>query len=908
MAKKKKINKVLIPIIACSVFLFYILFFELFLNNAINIYLYKSLDIQEKSREDFINLLEKKIIDFFMFIESFVNSNISFNINYTQRNLSKNVSNDIMIVAIDEKSLNNIGRWPFNRIVHSKLVDNFTRLKHRENTILFDVFFLEPDMNNPESDAIFINSIKKNDRVVVDYIARDSDYASIEEKNEMNERFKFAEQKFGSIKNIKVNIKSANSFLGLTPPLIPYIDSIKSMGYANVIEDMDKIIRKYPLISRYLEKEEITFSELKPDYYADNIYLATYTIQKSNSDNYYYLVKYEPKIFSQESKEYYLRKGLNSNDIDTIKAKMDKSIKDFELELQKLKSKIEMENQKIITKINKYLEKSEMPDDFKAQIKDVFNNKENIKDTDIFLKDLANNFALLSEKDKRFKKDALFFMSLYKEAIKVDREGVIVKNKKINLYDFLYSKESIYTEDLICRKEKFIPSIPLVLICRYYNVDFSNIEVIFGKEIILHNPKIRNKDTGALEDLVIKNKKLDKIKIPINQNGFMDIFYAGKGSSPIRTERTTFDTYSYYDFLDKNKSIYVKDKIVLIGAFSSGMADDMYQTPFQTMFGIEIIANTINTVMMNKYIKKIPFILYYLLILIMAIFVAFIASNKNIFRAYIYSILFIFVYFVFSAIIFSNSNIVLPTIRVIIVSLLSFMSIIVYRVLTEEKQKKEIKNIFSKYVNPNVVEQLLLNPPELGGVDMDITVQFSDIRGFTTLSEALTPQELVALLNRYLTAMTDIIMEYNGTLDKYIGDAIMCFWGAPNPIENHAELACRAALKQLEKLKEINETLPEGKKINIGIGLNTGIMTAGNMGSEGRMNYTLMGDNVNLGSRLEGINKYYGTNIIVSEYTYERVKDKFIFRELDRIRVKGKTLPVSIYELIAEKDEAITDE
>ena len=174
---------------------------------------------------------------------------------------------------------------------------------------------------------------------------------------------------------------------------------------------------------------------------------------------------------------------------------------------------------------------------------------------------------------------------------------------------------------------------------------------------------------------------------------------------------------------------------------------------------------------------------------------------------------------------------------------------------------------------------------------------FSDIRGFTSLSETLTPQELVNHLNVYLTAMTDTILEYGGTLDKYVGDEIMCFWGAPLPQKDHALLACKCAIRQMQRLDELNASWPDTKQIHIGIGLNSGVMTVGNMGSPGRMNYTLMGDNVNLGARLEGTNKQYGTGIIISEYTYGLVKAHVTVRKLDTIRVKSKKKPVFIYEL-----------
>ena len=227
-----------------------------------------------------------------------------------------------------------------------------------------------------------------------------------------------------------------------------------------------------------------------------------------------------------------------------------------------------------------------------------------------------------------------------------------------------------------------------------------------------------------------------------------------------------------------------------------------------------------------------------------------------------------------SSYIFDNYDYIISFFEPAIAIVVTFLLIIAYRAMTEERDKRKIKGMFGTYLSPKVVEQIIDNPPELGGVDKNLSVFFSDIRGFTTLSESMPPQELVQLLNKYLTAMTDIILEYEGTLDKYEGDAIMCFWGAPLPQEDHAFRACCSAVKQIEALKELNTTLPPEKQINIGIGINSGIMTVGNMGSTQRMDYTLIGDNVNLGARLEGTNKQYRTNIIISENTYGLVKDK----------------------------------
>jgi len=233
-----------------------------------------------------------------------------------------------------------------------------------------------------------------------------------------------------------------------------------------------------------------------------------------------------------------------------------------------------------------------------------------------------------------------------------------------------------------------------------------------------------------------------------------------------------------------------------------------------------------------------------------------------------------------------------------------FLVLTSYKYFTEERNKKKLKSTFEKYVSPSIVNEVLSDPGkiELGGRKERMTVFFSDVRGFTTISEKLDPRALGDLLNSYLTPMTEIVFKNKGTLDKYMGDAIMAFFGAPISFPDHATWAARCALEQLVKLRQLQAEyrkngLPE---IDIGIGLNTGDMSVGNMGSETVRSYTVMGDSVNLGSRLEGITKQYGTKIIVSEFTYADIQGKFVMRELDWVRVKGKLKPVKIFELVGE--------
>jgi adenylate cyclase len=238
----------------------------------------------------------------------------------------------------------------------------------------------------------------------------------------------------------------------------------------------------------------------------------------------------------------------------------------------------------------------------------------------------------------------------------------------------------------------------------------------------------------------------------------------------------------------------------------------------------------------------------------------------------------------------------------------SYASITSFRVIHEEREKRKIRKTFSQYLSPGVIGLIEKDPEKYirpGGEVRDLTVMFSDIRDFTSLSEGLTPDDLVHLLNQYLTAMTDILFRNLGTLDKYIGDAIMAFWGSPYPQQDHAYRACCCALDMIVGLEELNRKWTEqGRRpIAIGIGLNTGPVNVGNMGSDKRLAWTVMGDNVNLASRLEGMTKQYRSRVIISESTYQQVAHQFIAREVDRIRVKGKKQPVVIYELLAQISE-----
>jgi adenylate cyclase len=228
-------------------------------------------------------------------------------------------------------------------------------------------------------------------------------------------------------------------------------------------------------------------------------------------------------------------------------------------------------------------------------------------------------------------------------------------------------------------------------------------------------------------------------------------------------------------------------------------------------------------------------------------------------------------------------------------------------VFAEAREKKKIRDAFSRYVAPEIVKEMLSNPDKLkvGGEKREITMLFSDVRDFTTISERLTAQELSTLLNIYMGRMTDILFESGGTLDKYIGDAMVGFWGAPLELKDHAYHAVRGAKLMLEALPEVNAEFERRKfpRVNVGIGLNTGEASVGNMGSDKIFQYTALGDNMNLASRLESLTKYYGVNLMISEFTLAKLGDRakeFKLRPLDLVQVKGKSKAVKIFEVIPD--------
>ncbi len=385
-----------------------------------------------------------------------------------------------------------------------------------------------------------------------------------------------------------------------------------------------------------------------------------------------------------------------------------------------------------------------------------------------------------------------------------------------------------------------------------------------------------------------------------------------------------FHSYPHYSMVDVlNGSLppdTFHDKIVLVGGTALGIGD-LRNTPFQKQdagyMGVEIHANILDNLLHSSEPRRTFLIRGFreemvdigCIVLFGALGLCFgrirplVASVATgvLLAVFLSSVYFSFVHWG------RWFSLVIPAITLIG----SYASITSFRVIFEEQEKRKIRKTFSQYLSPGVIALIEKDPRKYirpGGEVKELTVMFSDIRDFTSLSEGMTPDELVRLLNEYLSAMTDILFENLGTLDKYIGDAIMAFWGSPYPQQDHAYRACCCALKMVDRLDELNRNwiAQGGRPIAIGIGLNTGPANVGNMGSNKRLAWTVMGDNVNLASRLEGLTKQYRVRVIVSEATYAQVSHQFVAREVDKIRVKGKQQPVTIYELLAPTSQQPT--
>ncbi len=414
---------------------------------------------------------------------------------------------------------------------------------------------------------------------------------------------------------------------------------------------------------------------------------------------------------------------------------------------------------------------------------------------------------------------------------------------------------------------------------------------------------------------------LDAININYEHTGIssLELVYDG-GSAIIPTDRNgrlalnflgPQKSFTYISAKDVIANTFdktlVKDKIILFGATSVGLMD-LRATPFDNALpGIEVHATAIENMIKQDYLQEPDWsegattLLLIVIMLFLTLLYSFLPAHWTVLLM-CFSLYGLYVFFDFM--LFQQGlilNMLFPLVCIILLTISSTL----LNYFLENKQRKKIRDRFSQKVSAAVVDDIMRQ----GSTDLliaqerEISIFFSDIRGFTNISEALaSPTKLIDMLNIYMTPMVESIMHHQGTVDKFIGDAIMAYWNAPHHVNNHADKAIQSALQQMQQLKRVNQFLLQKYQlsIDIGIGINTGQATVGEMGSKGRSDYTIIGDSVNLASRLEGLNKPYGSNIIISEFTLAQAKADYVIRELDKVRVKGKKEGITIYEVLQE--------
>jgi adenylate cyclase len=396
--------------------------------------------------------------------------------------------------------------------------------------------------------------------------------------------------------------------------------------------------------------------------------------------------------------------------------------------------------------------------------------------------------------------------------------------------------------------------------------------------------------------------------VPLSQGKLLINYAGGAGTYPTYSAADVHDGIA----LERDPDAF-RGKIVLIGATTITL-QDIYPTPFSASKptpGVEIVANIIDTIISGKYITLAPPWMALLTIILAACLAYFITLSKRPSLTVTLLISSMVGYLILAFVLFISQRYVLPLVAPQMMLFLGVVLPTLEQAVSQELEKRRVRNLFSRFISPEMVDQMM-STQDINSLNKraNLSILFSDIRGFTTLSEKLTPEEVVALLNPYLEAMSKVIYKHGGTVDKYEGDAIIAFFGEPVPYHDHAARSIHAALDMRKALVELKEEWArEGRPstIEMGIGINSGEVFVGLLGSEQRINYTVIGDNANLAARLQDLTKTYNWPILISESTYQQVMDEIEAELADAVTVKGKTKPVNVYKVTGIKGGGDSD-
>jgi adenylate cyclase len=483
------------------------------------------------------------------------------------------------------------------------------------------------------------------------------------------------------------------------------------------------------------------------------------------------------------------------------------------------------------------------------------------------------------------------YLETTQEGLEVRRDAIpnalgVLPNIDI-LQNSAYSSGSF---NMIPDADGIVRRVPVVLQYKdkiYPSLSFEMVRAAIGEDTVF----VEYDNTG------VEFVSFGGMSIPTDHHGRVFVNYRGGGFSyPYLSAVNIYN--NNFDRAD------VEGKMILLGTSASGLLD-IRSTPFDIAVpGVEIHANMIDNIITGDFLSSPPYLIgiNFVLIIFSSFFLAFILSRLSSVLAIITSVVYMILFVVALYMIMIEMLLVLNIIYPILGALLTLIILFFVNYYIESKQKQVILDKFSRKVSPAVANELIASGKlEFEGTVREVTIFFSDVRNFTSISESFeSAYHLIEYLNEYMSPMSDIIIESEGTIDKYIGDAIMAYWNAPLDVEDHPDRAVGAAIDQIAALVPLNKKLIQENKplIDIGIGLHTGEVVVGEMGSYGRSDYTIIGDNVNLGSRIEGLCKPYGAKILISESTKERLKQTYKIRQVDKVTVKGKERPVVLYEVM----------
>ena len=799
--------------------------------------------------------------------------------------------NRIVFVEMDQEAMHNLGRWPWPRSILANTVDTLQSLGAKQ--IIFDVTFSQPTQLIVEKEAI--DNIFSGKEQVDQFIKNETGNLKAKETIPADDAIWSLDQIQNGFNEYIVSVRSRlkNTLLDNDLLLAESLQKSNSfIGYSfEVLVDNKDLDRQAHIPE--IKKSFALWSKNNPSNNSLNP-----PEQLITSD-----------LFSKEEfKHIFIRSKVSQELRQELATTLSAFSQKYNLELNTLRPDFNLAKKQLIEEmIFKVLQNN--PD---AKLTDI------IYEYEILDKNLQNDFRnSYAGVNNEFVASKTFGISQQKAyrfmtARKMDPPFALL-TKAVKHGGFL---NGIPDNDGVLR------SIPIFV--QHKNKLYPHIAL--ASILDIYKPKdltLEENNTFVIREANVNGVKKD-IHIPLSKDSRMLINWAGKWQDTYQhisiadiyrlfylRETTSQEDYDANKLQEKESKLrkLIQDKICIIGLTAPG-THDYNPIPYESTYPmVGTHGNVLNSLLTQNFIVQANDSLNIAILLILTFLVSTCLALLSSVAGLIFILVAIAATSLTSLAFFSNGlwiNLASP----ILLCLLSYIGITSYKFSTEEKSKREIKNAFSKYVSPDIIEEIVKDPSklQLGGTKKELTVLFSDIRSFTTYSEKRSPEEVVHVLNEYLDAMTKVIIDHKGTLDKYVGDEIMAVFGAPNyePPDISAKRAVTAAIHMLRRLKELHaKWAQEGiEPLDIGVGINTGDMVVGNMGSELRMDYTVIGDAVNLGARVEAVTRDYQAHLIITETTFHHVKDIITYEPLEAIKVKGKDIPVMIYNVFDLKKES----